>query len=131
LPDFCQFSAKKNWSFSKKKYYDQIFLQKVSVVWAKKSNFFAKYFFENILKIIPWDPGDLLASILFLDPFLTDPRVAAVADRSVDDGHLGEAGGADPLHARVHHQVGITNHIRPCIKCTITCLTRVNLILRL
>jgi hypothetical protein len=58
-----QFSAifpnfrRKNWRFSQKPMLWSQFLQKLAVVWAKNANFFAKFFGENILKIITSVPA--------------------------------------------------------------------------
>jgi hypothetical protein len=60
--DFCQFSTKKIGVFLKNQCYDHFF-QKLAVVWAKTANIFAKFFGENIFKIITpvpvYRPADL------------------------------------------------------------------------
>jgi hypothetical protein len=55
--NFSQFSAKKLAFFSQKPMLWSQFLQKLAVVWAKSANIFAKFFGENILKIITSVPG--------------------------------------------------------------------------
>jgi hypothetical protein len=49
--DFCQFSVKKR-RFSQKNNVMINFLQNLTVVWAKTANTFAKFFGENIFKIV-------------------------------------------------------------------------------
>jgi hypothetical protein len=57
--DFCQFSAKKLAFFSQNLCYDQIFFTKTSSSLSKNANIFAKFFGENIFKIITSVPGVL------------------------------------------------------------------------
>jgi hypothetical protein len=60
--DFCQFSAQKL-PFSQKPMLWSQFLRKLKVVWAKNAKIFAKFFGENILKIITSVPGTLRFSV--------------------------------------------------------------------
>jgi hypothetical protein len=55
--DFCKFSAKKIGVFSQKPMLSSQFLQKLEVLRAKNANIFAKFFGENIFKIIASVPG--------------------------------------------------------------------------
>jgi hypothetical protein len=68
---FNQYSAHKLAFFSKTN--DMFkFLQKLAVVWTKNANIFAKFFGENILKIITSDPDR--ASFRALSDCLEDCR---------------------------------------------------------
>jgi hypothetical protein len=53
--------------FLKNQCYDQFFFQKIRVVWAKNANIFAKFFGENIFKIITSvpDPETITLGLLF------------------------------------------------------------------
>jgi hypothetical protein len=55
--DFCHFSAKKMAFFSKKNNVMINFFQNLALFRVKNANFFAKFFGENILKIIKSAPG--------------------------------------------------------------------------
>jgi hypothetical protein len=53
---FLQIFGEKNGVFLKNQCYDQFF-QKLALFWVKNANFFAKFFGENIFKIITSVPG--------------------------------------------------------------------------
>jgi hypothetical protein len=55
--DFCQFSAKKLAFILKNQCYDHFFYLNLALFWVKNANFFAKFFGENILKIITSVPA--------------------------------------------------------------------------
>jgi hypothetical protein len=54
--DFCTIFGKKIGVFLKNQCYDHFF-QNLALFWVKNANFFAKFFGENILKIITSVPG--------------------------------------------------------------------------
>jgi hypothetical protein len=63
--DLCQFSAKKLSFFSKTNVMIQ-FLHNLALFWAKNANFFAKFFGENILKIITSVPGSPTIEVMHI-----------------------------------------------------------------
>jgi hypothetical protein len=60
--DFSKFSAKIG-VFLKNQCYDRFF-SKFSIVWLKNDNFLAKFFGENILKIVTSVPGRRIFEVL-------------------------------------------------------------------
>jgi hypothetical protein len=64
-----QFLAIKLAFFLKKQYYDQVFLQKIVVAWAKNANCFDNFFGENTFKIVTLVPGFFHGGIMLCVPF--------------------------------------------------------------